>query len=67
MFYFQLSSGYLKFDEIDNFQSVEQLNQFLNQDSEAAGALKTKLLELAVKSLKNDGDAYVTAIKIEEF
>jgi hypothetical protein len=66
---FQLSEGYLQFEGIENFESSEQLQQFLTQDSESAKIFKTRLLELALASLLNDlanDEVSFTKLEIEE-
>jgi hypothetical protein len=66
---FQLSEGFLQFEGLDEFESSEQLQQFLNQDSDCAKKFKTGLLELALASLLNDlanDEVSFTKLEIEE-
>jgi hypothetical protein len=64
---FKLSELYLHQDELpelSQYSSADELNQFLNQDSEAAIALRTKIFKMGLLKLANNGDAYSTAIEI---
>ncbi|MCT7971264.1 hypothetical protein [Laspinema olomoucense] len=64
---FKLSELYLHQDELpelSKYSSADELNQFLKQDSDAAIALRTKIFQMGLKKLANNGDAYSTAIEI---